>query len=64
MGRGKGGSWVGVRGQGGLWWVSTGSNMIFEKCSTQTHGHTNTNPAKNTKIGLLYLIEIAAVRWG
>ena len=28
------------------------------------HGHTNTNPAKNTKIGLLYLIEIGWVEGG
>ena len=38
--------------------------MIFEKSNGQKHGHTNTNPVKNTKIGLLYLIEIGWVEGG
>ena len=36
--------------------------MNFEKCYTKkSNRHTNKNPAKNTKIGLLYLIEIGWV---
>jgi len=41
--------------------VLTGSNMIFLKCYTQKgNRQTNTNPVKNTKIGLLYLIELGS----
>jgi hypothetical protein len=39
--------------------------MTFEKRHTKkSNRHTNKNPAKNTKIGLLYLIEIGWVEGG
>ena len=51
---------MGFKGHGGGVWGggSEQDQTSFLKTDTQkSNGHTNTNPVKNTKIGLLYLIE-------